>query len=233
MAIDDWQKHFKEIYRTEPDTYHRMVSAEDANGELAERLSHLIQRATNIIDIGAGTGRLTAPLCAEGKQVHGVDIAPAMLEVAKTKLEHCAGNWTLTVGDARSLPIDDDWADAAIAGWVFGHLTEWYPASWEAELHRAIGEMDRVVKPGGIEVVVDTLGTASVEPVAPTPALAAYHAALETIGFERSVLVTDYRFESVTESIELLDWFFGLGEWAVAHNSHIVPEFTGWWERHR
>jgi ubiquinone/menaquinone biosynthesis C-methylase UbiE len=231
LAIDDWEAHFKQIYHTAPDTYHKMVSAEDANGELAERLSRLADQATNIVDIGAGTGRLTAPLCVQGNQVHGVDIAAAMLEVAKTKLVHCAGTWALSVGDARSLPLDDDWADAAIAGWVFGHITEWYPDNWNVELHQAIAEMNRVVGPGGIEVVVDTLGTAVAEPAAPTPALEAYHRELEAMGFERSVLATDYRFASVEESVELLDFFFGLGGWASDHNSPLVPEFTGWWER--
>jgi hypothetical protein len=93
--------------------------------------------------------------------------------------------------------------------------------------------MDRVVKPGGIEVVVDTLGTAVEEPAAPNPALAEYHAHLEEIGFIPTVLRTDYRFGSVDESIELLDWFFGLGDWARNHNDPSVPEFTGWWQRTR
>lgn len=233
MAISDWEEHFKSIYDTEPDTYHRMVSAEDANGELAARLHDLSRGATRIVDIGAGTGRLTAPLCVAGVEVHAVDIAPAMLEVARTKLATCAGSWTTSVGDARRLPIADDWADAAIAGWVFGHLTEWYSDTWEEALGQAIAEMDRVVRPGGIEVVVDTLGTAATAPAPPTPALGRYHDALETMGFARTVLATDYEFSSINESIELLDWFFDLGDWARQHNNPVVPEFTGWWQRRR
>ncbi len=57
-----------------------MVSAEDAHGELAARLVGLRNEATHIVDIGAGTGRLTVPLCVAGTHVHAVDIAPAMLE---------------------------------------------------------------------------------------------------------------------------------------------------------
>jgi SAM-dependent methyltransferase len=231
LAIDDWESHFKHIYDAEPGTYHRMVSAEDAHGELAERLDGLAAAAVRIVDIGCGTGRLTEPLCRKGAEVHGVDIAPAMLEVAEAKLGGCDGDWKLSVGDARELPVETDWAGAAIAGWVYGHLTEWYPETWQGELTRAVGEMDRVVKPGGVEVVVDTLGTAALEPAAPTPALGRYHETLEAMGFNRTVLATDYRFASVDESIELLDWFFGLGDWARRHNNPVVPEFTGWWER--
>ncbi len=99
------------------------------------------------------------------------------------------------------------------------------------ELAGAVAELDRVVRDGGVQVVVDTLGTAVEEPGPPTAALGAYHEELEARGFAPSVLRTDYRFSSIDESIELLDWFFDLGDWARRHNNRLVPEFTGWWER--
>lgn len=223
--------HFQQIYANEPTTYHRLVAAEDAHGELAGQLTRIAALAESIVDIGTGTGRLAMPLCRAGRQVHGIDTAKAMLDVAATKLADCPGQWALSVGDARELPIADGWADAAVAGWVFGHFTEWWPETWEQDLDRALAEMDRVVGPNGIEVVIDTLGTAAAEPAAPTPGLADYHSRLENLGFARTVLRTDYLFASVDESIELLDWFFGLGEWAREHGNALVPEFTGWWER--
>lgn len=231
MRITDWKEHFARIYANEPDQYQRLVAAEDAYGELAARIEATAERANTIVDIGAGTGRLTVPLCRYGVEVHAVDQAAPMLEVAARRLESSAGTWRLSVGDARELPIPDQWADGALAGWVYGHFTEWHPDDWRDELAAAIAEMDRVVRPGGTEVVIDTLGTAVAEPGAPNAALAAYHEELERVGFERSVLRTDYRFASVEESIELLDWFFGLGDWARGHNSPLIPEFTGWWER--
>jgi ubiquinone/menaquinone biosynthesis C-methylase UbiE len=230
-VIDDWHAHFQRIYRCEANTYQRMVSAEDAYGELAARLSALAAEATTIVDVGAGTGRLTVPLCVAGNTVHGIDTSPAMLEVARTRLAHCEGDWQLSTADARKLPIDDDWADAAVAGWVYGHFTERHATTWETELADALSEMDRVVKPGGIEVVVDTLGTGVTGPGAPNQSLAAYHRFLERRRFECTVLRTDYRFDSVDESIELLEWFFGMGDWARNHEHPVVPEFTGWWER--
>ena len=223
--------HFQDIYANEADTYHRMIAAEDAHGELAARIDEIAGRADTIVDIGTGTGRLAVALCCEGKRVHGVDVAPAMLDVAASKLDGCAGEWALSVGDARELPIADDWADAALAGWVFGHFTEFSTDTWKAELDRAIAEMDRVVMPGGIQVIIDTLGTATEAPGAPAPLLGEYHERIEAMGFDRTVLRTDYRFASVEESIELLDWFFGLGDWARQHNDVLVPEFTGWWQR--
>ena len=230
--ISDWKQHFAHIYEAEAATYQRMVAAEDAYGELADRLGDLADRATTIVDIGAGTGRLAAQLARKGNHIHGVDQAEAMLSVARVEMADCAGRWTLSVGDARELPVADDWADGAIAGWVYGHFTEWHPDNWRDELDKAIADMDRVVKSGGIEVVVDTLGTAVTQPASPNAALAAYHDHLEGLGFARTVLRTDYRFDSVAESIELLGWFFDLGDWARRHADPVVPEFTGWWERH-
>jgi len=222
---------FWDIYANEAETYHKLVAAEDANGELAAQLARLATDTETIVDIGTGTGRLAVPLCTEGKRVHGVDAAQAMLDVAASKLSSCDGVWALSRSDARDLPIADNWADAAIAGWIYGHFTEFYADTWKNDLNMAIAEMERVVRPGGIEVIIETLGTAVTEPKAPTPLLAEYHQRIETMGFRRTVLRTDYRFATVAESIELLDWFFGLGDWARTHNDPTIPEFTGWWER--
>jgi len=229
----DWKQHFARIYQHEPDTYQRLVAAEDCTRELETHLSDLAQASSRIVDIGAGTGRLTLALCIAGVEVHGIDKEAAMLGVARSRLEECEGDWQLSVADARELPIATGWADAAIAGWVFGHFTEWHPHGWRVELDKAISEMDRVVRPGGRQVVIDTLGTGATEPKAPNRALAEYQERLEHLGFARSVLRTDYEFASVAESIELLDWFFGLGDWARSHNDKRVPEYTGWWERIR
>ena len=223
--------HFQRIYNNEAETYHRFIAAEDAHGELARQLDRVARRATNIVDIGTGTGRLAIQLCRPGKRVHGVDVAADMLRVAAAALKTTPGSWILSEGDARNLPIEDDWADAALAGWVFGHFTEFDPEEWRTHLDRAIGEMQRVVRPGGTAIIIDTLGTAVEEPAAPAPLLAAYHSHIEEQGFARTVLRTDYRFDSVAESVDMLDWFFGLGEWAERHNDPVIPEFTGWWER--
>lgn len=222
--------HFQRIYNNEADTYQRFIAAEDAHGELARQLDRIAAQATNIVDIGTGTGRLATQLSRPGKKVHGVDLAPDMLRVAAAALEATPGGWLLSEGDARNLPIQDHWADAALAGWVFGHFTEFDQQHWRIHLDRAIDEMDRVVTAGGTAVIIDTLGTAVGQPAAPAPLLAEYHSHIEARGFQKTVLRTDYRFGSVAESIEMLEWFFGLGEWAKRHNDPVIPEFTGWWE---
>ena len=46
--IDDWEDHFKRIYRTEPVKYNRLVAAEDAYGELAQHVDTLASKAATI-----------------------------------------------------------------------------------------------------------------------------------------------------------------------------------------
>lgn len=225
--------HFQRIYATEAERYQQLVAAEDAGGELAAQVAELAGSARRIIDIGTGTGRLAVPLVEAGREVFALDAAVAMLRVAARRLAAIGSSWRLGAGDARRLPVTGGWADGAIAGWVYGHFTEWYPGTWRMELDAAIAEMDRVVTPGGVEVVVDTLGTAVDAPGPPTAQLGEYHSQLEELGFTRTVLRTDYRFASVAESVELLEWFFGLGEWVRTHNNPTVPEYTGWWQRSR
>jgi hypothetical protein len=51
LGIEDWKSHLEHIYQTGADTYHRMISAEDAYGELAVQLDGFADQATSIVDI--------------------------------------------------------------------------------------------------------------------------------------------------------------------------------------
>jgi SAM-dependent methyltransferase len=55
----------------------------------------------SVLDVGCGTGRAFAPLLRRGWKVHGCDISPAMLELAR---EEAAGSVTLELADMTELP---------------------------------------------------------------------------------------------------------------------------------
>jgi SAM-dependent methyltransferase len=59
-------------------------------------------RKGRVLDVGCGTGRAFAPLLRRGWQVHGCDISPAMLEVARREFEE---EIVLDVADMRELPL--------------------------------------------------------------------------------------------------------------------------------
>jgi ubiquinone/menaquinone biosynthesis C-methylase UbiE len=162
------------------------------------------------------------------------DISRHMLDVAKAKLERTGlRNWTVTIADNRALPVVDCSADLSIAGWSLGHNTSWYEESWPQEIGQVLAEMKRVLRPGGVVVILETLGTGSERPCPPTDALAAYYAWLEgEHGFDSTWIRTDYRFESLSEAQESTRFFFGdeLADRIGRENWVILPECTGiWW----
>jgi ArsR family transcriptional regulator len=100
-----------------------------------------------VADLGCGTGILTVELAPHVKQVIGVDGSTAMLKAAK-KRAGLFENVDLRKGDLASLPIESGTCDAALLVLALTYVPE--PAT-------AVGEMSRILKPGGRGVVVDLL----------------------------------------------------------------------------
>lgn len=227
----------REIYARHARRYDALVTREDHEGNLLKSLAEKVPLdGARVVEFGAGTGRLTAMLAPKVETIHAHDASSAMLDVARAKLEALeTDNWWLAVADNRSLPLPSGRADLSIEGWSFGHATKWNPDGWRADVSAMVAEMSRVLRPGGMSVVIESLGTNVTEASAPTPALEEFYQTLETDGFERTVVSTDYLFESVDQAVELMGFFFGdaMGASVRAQNSPRVTEFTGLWTRRR
>ena len=227
--------HFKRIYREQADQYERLVSREDYQENIEKALKKILPFDNlDVIDLGTGTGRLTLLLSPYVRHIVAFDISPHMLSVAKSLLEGSGHfNWDIAAADNRQLPSPPQTADLVIAGWSLGHSVGWYPDSWKQEIGRAIMEMQRVQRPGGTIIILETLGTNQEFPQAPTLELAAFHTWLEKEnGFSRTWIRTDYQFVSVQEAVELTRFFFGdeMADDILSKDIHIVPECTGiWW----
>lgn len=227
----------RQIYDSDAARYERLVAAEDWQGRLLPAIAELVPLAgAVVVEPGAGTGRLTRLLGPRVWQIHALDRSGHMLRHARELLQRDRlGNWSLAVADNRGLPLGSRCADIAIAGWTFGHSTVWNERGWRAEVERALGEMMRVLRPGGTALILETLGTGSQSPQPPTENLAAFYRWLETErGFARRWLRTDYRFGSRREAKELLGFFFGeaFAAQAPLSASCVLPECTGiWWRR--
>jgi ubiquinone/menaquinone biosynthesis C-methylase UbiE len=217
------------IYRDGAEDYDRLVSAEDCDGRLLPAIGR-VATLGDVLEVGCGTGRITRQLVAAGARVVAFDRAPAMLAVARRR----APEARLGLADAARLPVPAGWADAAIAGWVFGHFRSWHPDTWRDEVGRALDEMRRALRPGGTLVVVETLGTGFETPRPPTPAHAEYLAWLEgEHGFVREAVRTDYLFGSVDDAARVTGAFFGpdFAAKVRAAGWSRVPECTGVWSR--
>jgi demethylmenaquinone methyltransferase/2-methoxy-6-polyprenyl-1,4-benzoquinol methylase len=95
-----------------------------------------------VLDVATGTGDLAIELRRRGCVVTGSDFSQEMLAKAREKAPGVSFEW----GDAQALPYADDSFDAATVG--FG-------ARNFGDLGKGIGEMARVVRPGGRVVVLE------------------------------------------------------------------------------
>ena len=97
-----------------------------------------------VLDAGMGTGELSVALSsakAGSFAFHGIDISAGMLTEADRHLRDCGIDADLRLGDVQNLPYEDGAFDLVMAAHVLEHL---------ADPHRAIDEMVRVLKPGGV-----------------------------------------------------------------------------------
>lgn len=221
-----------EIYRRQPWKYDQLVSREDWQGNLlpaVERIAAL--RGAEVVELGAGTGRVTRLLAGKARFVSAFDACDAMLAVAAELLRRDQRtNWRTAVADHRRLPAPDHCADLVIAGWTVSGILAAEKAV-EPGVGRALEEMRRVLRPGGKLIVIETLGTGWEDPHAPQ-FLQPYYDYLEDRGFHRSWIRTDYRFRDWSEARDLTEFFFGadpLGALVERDGGVILPECTGLW----
>jgi len=223
------------IYQSHAEGYDRLMEREDYQGNLLPALQSIVSmQGKDLIDMGTGTGRFPRMLCGLATQILALDKSMGMLRVARSKLRaQATGHWELALSDNRRMPVGDRVADVVLAGWTFGHATVWYGDRWREEIGPAIGEMMRLLRPGGTGIICETLGTGSLKPAAPTETLAAYYHYLESErSFSRMEVRTDYQFSTFQEAIETIRFFFGdeLAARVEDNRWKIVPEWTGiWW----
>jgi len=91
--------------------------------------------ARDVLDLGAGTGKLTTRLVERGLSVVAVDPIPEMLEVLSTALPETPA----LLGTAEEIPLPDNSVDAVLVAQAW----HWFDPA------RAIPELIRVLRPGG------------------------------------------------------------------------------------
>ena len=229
--------HFKHIYRHSAATYDRLVAREDQQGNLFAALNEIRPlHGLQVVELGAGTGRLTRLLSVQVERIAAVDIEPRMLAVARDYMFTTGmTNWCVAVGDNGRMPVAAGCADLVIEGWSFGHVMGWHPTDWRERIDYMLAEMERILKPGGTAVLIETLGTGLRQPKAPTRDLAQlYKYWREECGFDFRWIRTDFQFASAEEALELMRFFFGdeLAEQCLRGGKTSVPECTGIWWKH-
>lgn len=138
MALSNIEKH----YNKHPEDLrllrrHGIVEFETT----MHHLHRFLKPDDIILDIGAGTGRYTSALMAEGYKVKAVELVRRNIEVF-LKREPTAD---VVQGDARNMPfIESGTADVTL---LLGPL---YHLFGDEEKVKALNEAKRVTKPGGL-----------------------------------------------------------------------------------
>lgn len=125
---------FAEAYSAE--TENNLVNAYYARPAMLDLAGDVAGR--RILDVGCGSGPLSAALRERGADVAGVDTSAAMLALARRRLGEDAELHLADVGDR--LPFADGVFDGVVASLVLHYLEDWGPA---------LAELRRVLRPGG------------------------------------------------------------------------------------
>lgn len=105
-----------------------------------EAIEWLVGDADRVLDLGAGTGKLTEALVALDRDVIAVDPVEEMLE----ELEVAVPGVPRILGTAEDIPLENASVDAVVAGQAW----HWF------EPERAVPEIARVLRPGGVLGIV-------------------------------------------------------------------------------
>jgi len=112
-----------------------------------EGLLALLNPNWTVVDIGTGTGAMLPLLSPHVKQIVAVDPTTAMLNGARQRIKSLGlSNVEVKQGTAESLPLENATADVAMLTLVLAYTAE--PAA-------VLREARRVLKPGGIVLMID------------------------------------------------------------------------------
>ncbi len=102
-----------------------------------------------VLEVAIGTG-LSLPHYPTDVAVTGIELSPAMLAIAKQRAADLGRDVDLHTGDAEALPFDNDAFDTVVCALSLCTIPD--PAA-------AIGEMKRVLVPGGRLLLLDHIGS--------------------------------------------------------------------------
>ncbi|MFN8061693.1 MAG: metalloregulator ArsR/SmtB family transcription factor [Vicinamibacterales bacterium] len=129
-AASDWDRLREDLYGS---TMHLRA------------LGALVDERWQVGDFGCGTGVLAEALAPFVRRLVAVDTSDRMLDVARTRLRRFP-HVDVRQGDLESLPLGEGELDAAVMLLVLHHI----PMP-----NRALAEAFRVLRPGGLFVIVD------------------------------------------------------------------------------
>jgi SAM-dependent methyltransferase len=145
QPVDQERLNWEVLYRLEPGLYERLIRGERIHPRILEWLPPFSRR---VLELGAGTGRLTVPLAARCGELIAVEPAVPLMNLLCCKLG-AAGirNVASVRGFFDHIPAPSMSCDVVISCSAFVPQTELDPDA-------CLEEMQRCCVPGGLIVVV-------------------------------------------------------------------------------
>ncbi len=111
---------------------------------------HRSGRTPRILDVACGTGRSLAQIATAlpGHQYFGIDMSPFYIEEARKTLADVPET-TLLAENAEAIPFKDEYFDIVTSTYLLHELPR-------KARRNAVGEMLRVLRPGGLLVIEDS-----------------------------------------------------------------------------
>ena len=103
------------------------------------------QATGHVLEVAIGTGR-NLPHYPQGVHLTGVEWSPAMLDIARHRARELGRQVNLHQGDAQALEFPDGSFDTVVCAFSLCGI----PRD-----RQAVGEMDRVLRPGGLLLLAD------------------------------------------------------------------------------
>jgi ubiquinone/menaquinone biosynthesis C-methylase UbiE len=117
---------------------------------LAGGRQRVCSKATgDVLEVAIGTGR-NLPFYPDSIRLTGIDLSPAMLDIARARATDAGVAVDLREGDAQTLPFDDASFDTVVCTLALCGMPD---------NRAAIAEMFRVLRPGGKLLLIDHIGS--------------------------------------------------------------------------
>jgi ubiquinone/menaquinone biosynthesis C-methylase UbiE len=125
--------------RRDPDELERALLAR--TGSLA---------GLRVLELGCGSGDLTLQLLDAGADLTALDLSPAMVARARTRVERFVpqASVDLVTGPAEDTGLPEDSFDVVVGKWILHHV----------DTARVAAEIARVLRPGGRAVFIENSG---------------------------------------------------------------------------
>jgi len=147
----DHLKRIADEFTRQAQTFDKFAELTDE--QVATRFGSALGEAGsgNLLDVACGPGVVTAAIAPMAASVVAFDATEPMLEKAKTRCARAGlTNVTFKHGDAENLPFEEALFDGVVTRLAIHHF---------AHPQRALEEMFRVLRPGGVAVIVDVVSS--------------------------------------------------------------------------